>query len=226
MGTLYIVSTPIGNLKDLTFRALETLERVDYVLCEDTRVTVKLLNHYFLKKQMVSFNDFNENAKTQSVLNDLTSGKDIALVSDAGTPLISDPGFKLVRESINKGIMVKAIPGPSAIITSLIISGMPPDKFIFLGYLPKKEIQLEKTFFTLKKSLENVNSTAIFYESPYRLVNTLIIIKRVFGNIDVVVCRELTKIHEEILRDKVSILIDYFSKTRPKGELVVLCSLK
>lgn len=222
MGTLYIVATPIGNLKDLTFRALEILQSVDYILCEDTRVTGKLLAHFEIKKTMKPFNDFNEQSRTPSTINDLIGGQNIALVADAGTPLVSDPGYKLVKESIERGIKVESVPGPSAVICALTVSGLPPDKFIYLGYLPKKQGKLEKTLNDIKDANRKIKTTVILFESPHRLVKTLSVIKEIFADIDIVVCRELTKLHEEILRQRVSELIDHFSQVSPKGEFVIL----
>lgn len=222
MATLYIVSTPIGNLKDITLRTLEALKLVDYILCEDTRVTGRLLHTYEIDKKMVSFNEFNEEAKTPQVISDLLSGSSIALVSDAGTPLISDPGYKLVREAIKNGIDVRSIPGPSAVIAALTVSGFPPDKFLFIGYPPKKEGKKKELFEKIKVNSENVKATVILYESPFRLLKTLNTIYEVFGDIDVCVCRELTKMHEEIKRGKTSDLIKGFLDTSPKGEIVVL----
>lgn len=227
MGILFIVATPIGNLNDITLRAIESLKSMDYLLCEDTRVTAKLLNHFGISKKMVSFNDFNEDQKMAAVISDLTSGKNIALVSDAGTPLISDPGYKLVREAINIGIKIESIPGPSAPIAALNVSGLPPDKFLFLGYLPKKEGKREKTLshlFTILQSMDDkkMRPTVIVFESPYRLVKTLTDILTVFGDIEIVICRELTKLHEEVRREKVSQSIDHLSITKSKGEVVIL----
>ena len=227
MGTLYIVATPIGNLKDITYRAIEILGSVDYILCEDTRITGKLLSHYGIKKRLVSFNEFNENFKSDSTINDLSVGKSIALLSDAGSPLISDPGYKLVRECISKGIKVEAIPGPSAAISALTVSGLPPDKFLFLGYLSKKQGKRKETLrslFTILPSMKDkeLRSTVIIYESPYRLVTTLQDLQEIFGDIDIVVCRELTKMHEEVRREKVSESTRHFSKIPPKGEFTIL----
>ena len=221
-GKLFIVATPIGNLKDITLRALEVLKAVDYILCEDTRVTGKLLNRYEISKKLVPFNDFNEDKKAQAIINDLVSGQNIALVSDAGTPLISDPGYKLVRACIHQGIAVETIPGPSSVITALTISGLPPDKFTFVGYLPKKDVKRKKFLEDLKRSREIVRSTIIAFESPFRLLKTLEDINEVFGDIEIVVCRELTKMHEEVKQEKISESITYFSKNIPKGELVLL----
>ena len=222
MGIFYIVATPIGNLKDIALRALETLKNVDYILCEDTRVTGKLLNHYEISKQMVSFNDFSEDKKTPNVIADLEMGKSVALVSDAGTPLISDPGYRLVRSAIHRGIRVESIPGASSIVSALVVSGLPPDKFTFLGYLPKPEIKRLKILECVRENQKNLKSTTIILEAPYRLVKTLESITGIFGDVEIVVCRELTKLHEEIRREKGSALINHFLATKPKGEFVVL----
>jgi 16S rRNA (cytidine1402-2'-O)-methyltransferase len=222
MGTLFIVATPIGNLKDITLRALETLKEVDYILCEDTRVTGKLLNAYGIVKRMVAFNEFNENKKAEEVLVELDGEVKIALLSDAGTPLVSDPGYKLVRGAIAKGIKVESIPGPSAVVTALTVSGMAPDRFLYLGYLPKKGGK-RKTLLTEVKTLrDSFKTTVVFYESPFRVLDSLKDIMEVFGDIEVVVARELTKMHEEVRREKVSEAITHFSKTPPKGEFTIL----
>lgn len=221
IGKLFIVSTPIGNLGDITLRAIETLKKVDYVLCEDTRVTGKLLNTYDIAKKMVSFSDFSEEKKASAVINDLISGKNIALVSDAGTPLISDPGYKLVRECIHRGIAIEAIPGPTSLIAALTVSGLPPDKFTFVGYLPKKETKRKRFLEDLKKSREIVKLTIIAFESPFRLLKTLEDINEVFGDIDMVICRELTKLHEEVRRERVSQILNHFSSAVPKGEIIM-----
>ena len=222
MGILYIVATPIGNLADITLRALETLKSVDYILCEDTRVTGQLLKKYEIDKKLLSFNDFNEASKVASVVGDLILGKNIALVSDAGTPLVSDPGFKLVRGTISSSIKVEAIPGPTSLVTALTVSGLPPDKFTFLGYLPKQDGKRLKILKVVKDDQKNLKSTTIIFESPFRILKTLGSIKEVFGDIDVVVCRELTKLYEEVRREKVSQSIAHFSQTKPKGEFVIL----
>src|SRR3989344_3319200 len=211
-GILYIISTPIGNLKDITLRAREVLKTVDYILCEDTRVTGKLLHHYEISKKLVSFNDFSEEAKTPVVIKGLLSGQVVALVSDAGTPLISDPGYKLVRECIHQGIAIESIPGPSSVITALTVSGLPPDKFTFVSYLPKKDVKRKSFLEDLKKGREIVKSTIIIFESPYRLIKSLEDIKQIFGDIEIVVCRELTKMHEEIKVQKFLRLLSIFCK--------------
>lgn len=222
MGTLYIVSTPIGNLKDITLRAIDVLKSVDLIVCEDTRVTGQLLKHLDISKKMIAVNDFNEAQRVHEIILNLKSGNDIALVSDAGTPLVSDPGYKIVRDAIIQKIRVESIPGVSATLAALAVSGMPSDKFMFVGYLSKKDGKRNTQLNELKKVVDVVKTTFILYESPYRVVKTLNDIKSVFGNIDVVICRELTKVHEEIRREKVSESIEYFEKTNPKGEFVVL----
>ncbi len=219
MGTLFIVTTPIGNLKDITLRAIDTLKNVDYILCEDTRITGKLLAFYDISKRMVTFNDFNEERSISAVVGDLESGLSIALVCDAGTPLVSDPGFKLVRESVSKNIKVETIPGASGVIAALTVSGLPTDKFLFLGFLPKKVGKREKLLTDTKEAISKVKATVIIYESPFRVLATLEQIKKVFGDIDVSVSRELTKMHEETVRGKIS---EITSKIKLKGEFVLL----
>lgn len=227
MGVLYIMATPIGNLKDITLRAIETFRSVDYILCEDTRVTGRLLKQYEISKKLVSFNDFSEDSKTPKVIQDLFNGFSIALVSDAGTPLISDPGYKLVRDAIHQGIRVESISGLSSVITALVVSGLPPDKFLFLGYVPQKSgkrLSFFKSLFIILQSMEdkNMKPTVILFESPHRLITTLANIKDIFGDVAIVICRELTKLHEEIRRERIAKSIEHFSETKPKGEFVIL----
>jgi len=219
---LYIISTPIGNLGDITKRAIDTLKKLDILLVEDTRVSGKLLKNFDIEVKMVSFNEYSEKTKTASAISLLKEGKIVGIISDAGTPLISDPGFLLVREAVKNGIQITAIPGPTALIYALSVSGLPIDKFIFLGYLPKKEGKRINNLKNLKKTSEYITATVIFYESPYRLLPTLKNIYEVFGNIDIVVCRELTKMHEEVLRESTSKLIEHFSTITPKGEFTLL----
>ena len=221
-GTLYVISTPIGNLGDITKRAVETLKNLDILLVEDTRVSGRLLKNFDIDVKMTSFNEYSEKTKTASIISLLKKGKTVGIISDSGTPLISDPGFLLVREAVKNGIQITAIPGPTALIYALSISGLPTDKFIFLGYLPKKEGKKTNILKNLKKASEYITATVIFYESPYRLLSTLKSINEVFGDIDIVICRELTKLHEEVLRDSVSNLIEHFSTTAPKGEFTIL----
>lgn len=223
---LYLVTTPIGNLKDITLRALDTLRKVDLVLCEDTRHTGRLLNHYKIKKPLSSFHENNEQQRIPLVLDKLRKGQKIALVSDAGTPTVSDPGYKLVRECIRQKITIEAIPGPSAILTALVISGMPTNKFLFLGYLPRKQSQRQKLFLNLSELEQHLKPTYIAFETPHRLLKSLQVLYETVGDIDIAVCRELTKLHEEVRREKVSRSIAHFHKAKPKGEITLVFRLK
>lgn len=222
MGIIYLVSTPIGNLRDITLRAKEVLASVDIIACEDTRRTGLLLQKLKVqsKPKLLSYYEEKEIVRIPQIIKILKEGKNVALISSAGTPTISDPGFKLVRECISQGIKVEAVPGPSAVLTALVVSGLPTDKFLFLGFLPKKQGKRKKIFTCLPEK-----TTIIFFESPYRLEKTLKEIKEIFGNIKVVVCRELTKIHQEIRREKISQSIAHFTKTKPKGEFTLLFRL-
>lgn len=241
MGTLYIVSTPIGNLQDITLRAINTLREVDFIACEDTRRTGLLLkwlesnevppparSHLVRgltsqrKPQLISYYEQNELQRIPQIISLLREGKNVALVSDSGTPAISDPGFKLVREAVHQGIAVVSIPGPSAILAAITSSGLPTDKFLFLGYLPKKQGHRQKLLKTY--TLSPIPYTLIFFEAPHRLLKTLEELKEVFGDIDIVICRELTKIHEEIRREKISEAITHFEKVTPRGEFTILIS--
>lgn len=225
MGKLYLVATPIGNLADITLKALRVLQEVDVILAEDTRTTVNLLKHYKLpQKEIVSCFEGNEQKRQPEVCKLLQAGKNIALVSESGTPLVSDPGYKLVRELIKQGIGIEAVPGPTALITALIISGLPTNAFLFLGFLPKKEGKARQTLQNTKSALSALNQckSVILYESPHRVIRTLEQIKEVFGETDVVAARELTKIHEEVRREKVSYAIEYFTNTKPRGEFTIL----
>ncbi len=229
MGILYIVATPIGNLQDITLRAIKTLQSVDAIACEDTRKTGFLLQRIFPqrpKPRLISYYEQNELQRIPEIINALKNGLNVALVSDAGTPIVSDPGFKLVREAIREGIKVESIPGPSSVISALTVSGLPTDKFLFLGYPPRKPGHRIKFFQKITPSLSSVGVTAILFESPHKLIRTLEEMKEVFGDIDIVICRELTKIHEEIRREKVSQSLDHFTKVAPKGESVILFHLE
>ena len=227
---LYVVTTPIGNLEDITLRALNTLFSADLILCEDTRKTLNLLKHYqkpgFEIPPLVSYYEENEWQRIPETIAKLKEGKNIALVSSAGTPTISDPGFKLVREAWKEKIQVVSIPGPCAPIAALSISGLPTDKFMFLGFLPGKPSGRIKLFNDLKINLENISATVIFFESPHRLVKSLIDLQATLGNIEIVIARELTKVYEEIQKQKISWFIDKYSNSKPKGEFVILFNLK
>lgn len=219
MGTLYLVATPIGNMEDITERAKRILGEVDLIACEDTRKTGLLLSRLnFPRKQLLSYYEENEIVRIPEIIRGLQGGQNIALVSNAGTPVIADPGFKLVRECLDRGIKVVPIPGPSAALAALVSSGLPTDKFFFLGYLPKKPSKRERVW----EQVKSVGVTAIIYESPYRILKTLEEIQRNFGDIEIVICRELTKIYEEIRREKISQALTHFEKIAPKGEFTIL----
>jgi 16S rRNA (cytidine1402-2'-O)-methyltransferase len=224
MGILYIVATPIGNLQDITLRAIKVLQSVDVIACEDTRKTGILLSKILPsdkpKPRLVSYYEQNELQRIPEVVAAIKDGLSIALVSDAGTPTVSDPGFKLVRECIKEGIKVESLPGASSVITALTVSGLPTDKFLFVGYPPKKPGHRKDFFEKLTKL--GIKTTIILFESPHHLLRTLEGMKEVFGDIDIVICRELTKIYEEIRREAISSSIDHFTKTTPKGEFVIL----
>jgi len=219
---LYIVSTPIGNLKDITLRALETLKSVDLIAAEDTRHTKILLDAYQIQKPLTSFFEHNQIKKAEHLLGLLKEGRHIALVSDAGTPGISDPGFLMVRRAMENNIPITVIPGVSACISALTASGLPAHRFIFEGFLPPKSGARRNKLLALKGQ----ESTIIFYESPHRLLKTLKDMQDVWGDPIIVVARELTKKFEEIRKDKASLLIAHFSQHAPKGEFVLLCHLE
>jgi 16S rRNA (cytidine1402-2'-O)-methyltransferase len=214
MGILYVVGTPIGNLKDITLRALEILKSVDLIACEDTRVTSKLLARYEISKTLISYHQYSKLQKIDLLINELKNGKNIALVSDAGTPTISDPGDVLVNEAYKNNIKVISIPGVSACISAISISGFNTNEFVFLGFLPKK-----KGRETMFKSLQTEKRLIIFYESPFRIKKTLNDILEKLGDKEVFVARELTKMFEEVYRGKVSEIMD---KVKEKGEFVVV----
>ena len=217
-GTLFIVSTPIGNLKDITLRALETLKSVDVIACEDTRHTGKLLAHYEIKKPLIGLHDHNERFKTPELVNRLQRGESIALVSDGGTPLISDPGWRLAHDARAAGGTVTWIPGASALLGALVLSGLPVDKFVFEGFLPPKSAARQRRLSFLKQEAR----TVILYESPHRLMKTLTDIRDILGDIEIACARELTKLFEEVRRENVSGALAHFSKHPPRGEFVLI----
>jgi 16S rRNA (cytidine1402-2'-O)-methyltransferase len=235
MGTLYIVSTPIGNLEDITIRAMKTLFSVDAIACEDTRRAGMLLDKLLTnfagnpadkkKPHFISYYEQNEEKRIEEIITGLQNGMKVALISDAGTPLVSDPGFRLVRECIAKGIQVESLPGASAVLAALTVSGLPSDKFTFLGYPPHKPGHRISLFENIKKSQELINTTVILFEAPHKLLTTLTEMKQVLGDIDIVLCRELTKLYEEVRREKISLSLSHFQKTAPKGEFVILFHL-
>ena len=222
-GTLFIVATPIGNLDDITFRAVEILKSIDIILAEDTRHSKKLLKHLNIAKPIRAFHEHNEREKTKVIIDELHSGKSIALISDAGTPLISDPGYFLVAQAKKEGLKVVPIPGPSALITALSASGLASDSFTFLGFLPSKQTARVK----LLKSLVGRTETSIFYESPKRILATLTDMHRIFGDSrEVCLAKELTKVFETIQTGSIPNLIDYLTidQNHQKGEFVILIS--
>ncbi len=252
MGTLFIVSTPIGNLQDITLRGMKTLFDVDVIACEDTRKTGLLLDklrechaelvsassklenkilnqvqddNVYRKPRLLSYYDQNELRRIPEITALLQDGVSVALVSDAGTPAVSDPGFKLIRECAAQGIRVEAVPGASSILTAVVVSGLPTDKFIFVGYPPHKSGHRMKFFENIKTSQEYIKSTVILFEAPHKLLKTLENLQTVMGDIPIVLCRELTKIYEEVRRETISEALAHFKKTKPKGEFVILFHL-
>jgi 16S rRNA (cytidine1402-2'-O)-methyltransferase len=218
-GTLFVVATPIGNLADMTFRAVETLKRVDVIACEDTRTTRKLMEHYGIGVPLVSYHEHNEQSRAKDLMERLAAGQSVAIVSDAGTPLISDPGYRIVAAAAEQGVPIVAIPGASAGIAALSVSGLAADHFRFCGFLPRKAGHRRRLF----EDLLQDQSTLIFYESPHRILETLGDLAELDGDRRIVVARELTKMHEEILRGTPSeILRTLRSRESQKGEFTVL----
>lgn len=218
LGKLYLVPTPIGNLKDITLRALEVLKFVDIVAAEDTRQTLKLLNHFEIKKSLMSYHKHNEQEKSEDIIKFLKEGHNVAIVTDAGTPGISDPGAVIVKKCINENIDFEVLPGATAITTALVYSGLDTTRFLFRGFIPRENKERK----ILLNEIKDVKESIILYESPYRVVSTLETLLEYLGNRNVAICRELTKLHEEIKRGKIDELIDYFKNTAPKGEFVLV----
>ena len=217
-GKLYVVPTPIGNLEDITLRALRVLKEVDLVLAEDTRVSLKLLNHFEISVGVYAYHLNNEHHTTKKWIDQLKEGKQIALVSDAGTPAISDPGFLLVRASIAEGVEVECLPGATAFVPALVMSGLPCDRFVFEGFLPPKKGRV-----TRLEHLAAQNKTVVFYESPHKILKTLKQCAEIFGvDRPASISRELTKMYEETLRGSLTELIDHFEETAPRGEFVLV----
>ena len=216
-GHLFVVGTPIGNLEDITLRAISTLQNVDLILAEDTRNSKKLLSAHNIDTKMMSYHEHSNEKETKRIISLLLDGKNLALISDAGTPTISDPGYGLIRDCIKKEIKIIPIPGASAITTAMSVSGLPSDSFTFFGFLPQKKGRIKKI-----KELLNVDNTIILFESPFRLEKTLNQLKEYLGNRSVVVGRELTKLYEEIIRGNLEYVIKYFSKSKVKGEIVIM----
>lgn len=216
-GILHIVATPIGNLKDMTFRAVEVLQQVALIAVEDTRHSRILLNHYSIHTPVISYYEHNRLARIPGILEKLQSGQDVAVITDAGTPGISDPAYKLIRAAIEAGIQITSVPGPTAAIAALAAGGLPTDRFSFEGFLPAKKGRRKRL-----KELSEKQETIVLYESPHRLVRTLTDLKTYLGNRPVVVGRELTKIHETFHRGTLEELMSYFTEKSPRGECVIL----
>lgn len=219
-GHLFIVATPIGNLEDITPRALRILREVDLIACEDTRHTQKLLSHFGIKKKTISYHEHNETERAEGLGDLLESGKNIALVSDAGTPLISDPGYRLVQMAVENKIAIVPIPGPAALVAALAASGLSADQFFFAGFLPARANARRARL----EELIAIPATLIFYEAPHRIVATLRDALDTFGDRDAVIARELTKIHEEFARGRLSELLESFSAKGGRGEMVLMIS--
>jgi len=218
MGILYIVPTPVGNMEDMTFRAIRVLKEADLILAEDTRTSGILLKHYDIQNHLMSHHKFNEHGTSANIVERLRGGATVALISDAGTPGISDPGFYLVREAVRAGIEVQCLPGATAFVPALVSSGLPCDRFAFEGFLPPKKGRQTKL-----ESLREEQRTMIFYESPYRLLKTLQQLAEVFGDErQASVCREISKLHEESVRGSLEELVAHFTETEPRGEIVLI----
>ncbi len=222
MGILYVVPTPVGNMEDMTLRAIRILKEADLVLAEDTRTSGILLKHFEIKNQLMSHHKFNEHGTSAGIVERLRAGATIALISDAGTPGISDPGFYLVREAVNAGVEVQCLPGATAMIPALVSSGLPCDRFCFEGFLPQKKGRQSRI-----KALADEQRTMVFYESPYRVVKLLEQLAEAFGNErHVSACREISKVHEESVRGTLAEVIAHFKEHEPRGEFVVVVAGK
>lgn len=218
MGRLYVVPTPVGNLEDITFRALRILKEVDFILAEDTRTSGILLKHFEIKKTMFSHHKFNEHKTVENVVNKIKAGENAALISDAGTPGISDPGFLVVRECVRNGIEVQCLPGATAFVPALVVSGLPNDRFCFEGFLPQKKGRMTKM-----KLLAEESRTMVLYESPHRLVKTLTQLAEYLGaDRQVSVSREISKLHEETVRGTLEEVAAHFTQKEPRGEIVIV----
>ncbi|MFH1284829.1 MAG: 16S rRNA (cytidine(1402)-2'-O)-methyltransferase [Candidatus Peregrinibacteria bacterium] len=214
---LYIVSTPIGNLEDITLRAIRTLKEVDYIAAEDTRHTKILLQKYDINTQMLSYHSYSSDTKLRHIIDLLKEGKNVALVSDAGTPGISDPAYALISAAISEGIRVSPVPGASSLLAALVMSGLPMNQFLYLGFLPLKHGRQ-----TLLKSLADEKRTIVIFEAPHRLIKTLTNLKEFLGERQIAVCREITKIYEEAFRGTIAEALEHFTQKPPKGEFVLV----
>lgn len=222
MGILYVVPTPVGNMEDMTFRAIRILKEADLILAEDTRTSGILLKHYEIKNAMQSHHKFNEHKTVEGIVNRIKAGETVALISDAGTPGISDPGFLVVRECVKNDIEVQCLPGATAFVPALVSSGLPDERFCFEGFLPQKKGRM-----TRLNALAEEPRTMIFYESPYRLLKTLTQFQEIFGaGRQVSVCREISKVHEESVRGTLQEVVAHFTATEPRGEIVIILAGK
>lgn len=222
MGILYVVPTPVGNMEDMTFRAIRILKEADLILAEDTRTSGILLKHYEIKNAMQSHHKFNEHKTVEGIVNRIKAGETVALISDAGTPGISDPGFLVVRECVKNDIEVQCLPGATAFVPALVSSGLPDERFCFEGFLPQKKGRM-----TRLNALAEEPRTMIFYESPYRLLKTLTQFQEIFGaDRQVSVCREISKVHEESVRGTLQEVVAHFTATEPRGEIVIILAGK
>jgi len=219
---LYIVATPIGNLEDITLRAQAVLEEVDFILAEDTRKTGILLKHFGIKKKLISFYEYNETKKLSWVVEELKKGKNIALVSNAGTPTISDPGYRLIRECRKESLPLTSLPGPSSITNALALTSLPHDKFAFLGYLPRQKGARRK----LLERAKALDLTLVFFESPFRLLKSLEALRDIFGNQTIAIAREMTKKFEEVRESSLEEAIQHFETSKPRGEFVLILGRK
>ena len=217
IGQLFVVGTPIGNLEDITLRAISTLQNVNLILAEDTRNSKKLLNAHNIDSKMISYHDHSSEKEIKKIVDLLLDGKDLALISDAGTPTISDPGYGLIRECIKNDISIIPVPGVSSITAAMSVSGLPSDSFTFIGFLPQKKGRLKKI-----NQLQALDNTIILFESPFRLEKTLNQLLEHLGNRTVVIGRELTKLYEEVIRGNLKDLIVHFSESKIKGEIVIM----
>lgn len=222
MGILYVVPTPVGNMEDMTFRAIRILKEADLILAEDTRTSGILLKHYEIKNAMQSHHKFNEHKTVEGIVNRIKAAETVALISDAGTPGISDPGFLVVRECVKNDIEVQCLPGATAFVPALVSSGLPDERFCFEGFLPQKKGRM-----TRLNALAEEPRTMIFYESPYRLLKTLTQFQEIFGaDRQVSVCREISKVHEESVRGTLQEVVAHFTATEPRGEIVIILAGK
>ena len=222
MGILYVVPTPVGNMEDMTFRAIRILKEADLILAEDTRTSGILLKHYEIKNAMQSHHKFNEHKTVEGIVNRIKAGETVALISDAGTPGISDPGFLVVRECVKNDIEVQCLPGATAFVPALVSSGLPDERFCFEGFRPQKKGRM-----TRLNALAEEPRTMIFYESPYRLLKTLTQFQEIFGaDRQVSVCREISKVHEESVRGTLQEVVAHFTATEPRGEIVIILAGK